>query len=447
MANPWDNDPIVKPGAQPWDKDPIVKAAAPAKAPGIGASVQKFSDMPAKPTPNFGQRMGILGDVMAREVLPMVGKGAVKQLGRDAYGIATSIAAGPIGSVLGYLGKRTGITKKVERATAPSNTMERLGGAFTTAAEFLIPGPGEAGESETIGRLGKSLEESAEKQYGQVLNATTRGNKIRSAKVVPGMLKRGVRALSLKGLGEKTTAELAGATEKLEDAYAGLPADAAIQADGVLSGLMSRAKDAFEAGGKSMSPQSDKALELAKELGNRIMDQAVIDPATGNKVIPVDIARKTRQIWDEVSRAAGRFEGKDLADHSAGVVHGMAADSIREMLNQVAAGKETLGKLNQEYTFWRNADRVVQDTLLRKQGQARPLGQKIAQWVGFAKAGPLGYEAARAIEAATTSPAWRTTSAVAKYRLARAIASGNEAATTAIANGIAKGAVLEEARQ
>ena len=67
--------------------------------------------------------------------------------------------------------------------------------------------------------------------------------------------------------------------------------------------------------------------------------------------------------------------------------------------------------------------------------------------MGFAKAGPLGYEAARAIEAATTSPAWRTTSAVAKYRLARAIASGNEAATTAIANGIAKGAVLEEARQ
>jgi hypothetical protein len=375
-------------------------------------------------------------------------RGFTKSLGRDIYGLTE--LAGPGGMAAHQLLKSTGIDEKFKQATENRTPMEKAGGYAETAAALLTPVGPEVGESKVVSRLGKTLEESAEKGYSQALNATTRGNKLRSAKVVPGLIERGVSALTLKGLGKKVASSLDKATEALESGYAGLPQDAAIPADGFASSLMTHAKKAFEVDGISVSPETDKGLELAKELGNRVLDKAVIDPTTGNKVIPVGQARKIRQIYDNIAAAAKRYDGKDLADYSSGAVHGMAADAIREMLNQVASGTTHIGELNKEYSFWRNADTVIQETLLRKQGQARPLGQKIMQGAGaaagFVKGGPkgaaLGYEATRALEAATTSVGWRTAGAGVKMKLANAMASGNEALTSAIANGIAKGATL-----
>lgn len=437
-----------------------------AKVQGILSKQGVIKAPPKKSEPSFGERAASFrkehpyisgaAALMFPGTAPVtdpggeVPKGFAKAAASDIYGLAEF--AGPVGMAAHEVAERTGLGKKI-RAGTENTGEEKVGGAAETALSMAIPGPAEVKGSKTVARLGKGLRDSAEKGYSQVLNATTKGNKIRSAKVVPELIDRGVMALTDKGLGRKTAKGLSEATERLEDAYANLPPDAAIPVDDVVKSLQSKAADAFKVGGKSMSPQSDQALRLADSLTKRLLSQATTD-ANGKRVITVDAARKTRQIYDEISKAAGRFEGKALADHSAGVVHGMAADSIRDFLNQVASGKAKIGDLNKEYSFWRNADQVVQDTLLRRQGQARPLGQKLAAGAGAVagavhggpKGAALGYEAMRAVEAATTSAAWRTASAVAKDRLAKALASGNDSVATAAANAIIKGTALGEVR-
>jgi len=72
-------------------------------------------------------------------------------------------------------------------------------------------------------------------------------------------------------------------------------------------------------------------------------------------------------------------------------------------------------------------DKVVGDTITRRTGQAKPLGQKLGRCrraqlqlaTGGIKGAVLGREAMQALEQATTSPAWATVSAVAKKRVGR----------------------------
>ena len=143
--------------------------------------------------------------------------------------------------------------------------------------------------------------------------------------------------------------------------------------------------------------------------------------------VPVDKRRQLRQAWDDVAALAKRYQGAELADCASGEVHGMAADAIREELGQQFP---SIDALNKEYSFWKNVDKVVGDTILR-QGQAKPLGQKLAQAAGtaegYAKGGVggavLGREAMAALEKIITSHAWGTVSAVMKDKLATAMAS------------------------
>lgn len=82
-------------------------------------------------------------------------------------------------------------------------------------------------------------------------------------------------------------------------------------------------------------------------------------------------------------------------------------------------------------------DKVVGDTITRRTGQAKPLGQKLGRCrraqlqlaTGGIKGAVLGREAMQALEQVTTSPAWATVSAEAKKRVADALASGNTQAS------------------
>lgn len=69
-------------------------------------------------------------------------KGVAKQVARDAYNLVTSKAAGPLGMLADYVGKKFGITPKVEAATAPANENQQAGGTAATVGELAIPGPG-----------------------------------------------------------------------------------------------------------------------------------------------------------------------------------------------------------------------------------------------------------------------------------------------------------------
>lgn len=324
-------------------------------------------------------------------------------------------------------------------------------GAAGTAVGTILPMAVGAGakallEGPAVESAATALRSSAENQYSRALNATTRGNKARSARVVPELIDRGVTSLSIKGLQQKSFEGLSNAAAALDDAYDGLPEGTGVPLKDVQKTLMDAARENFTvptkgevktlsgapASDTSPSAVSDLGMKHAEDIAGRLRAYAVEDATTGDLTIPVDTARKLRQFYDKVANASGRYDAKPLADYATGEIHGMAADSIRQHLNQIATGDSTIGDLNREYSFWKDVNRVTSDTIMRRQGQAQPLGWKLAKGAGTIAGGAgggikgavLGRSVMDAIERATSSVGWQTASAVLKDRLASAIASG-----------------------
>jgi hypothetical protein len=155
-----------------------------------------------------------------------------------------------------------------------------------------------------------------------------------------------------------------------------------------------------------------------------------MDPKTGKISVPVDKIRNLRQYFDNIAAKSGRYQGQALADESVAEAHGMAADAMRE---ELAKQFPSIDILNKEYHFWKDAAKVVGDTIQRREGQAKPLGRKIigaaGAATGFGVAGvkglALGKVAGDSFEALMTSPAWNTISAVWKDKLAQFLANEN----------------------
>ena len=328
-----------------------------------------------------------------------------------------------------------------------------LAAAGGGAAPEMVEATGVPGALRAAG-VPDALRESAEAQYARVLNATTKGNKIRSAEVVPQLIDRGVTAVTLKGLQKQAASQMANFGQQIGNAFERLPEGTAVPIDAMKKGIMDAAEDAYTVQGPDGQPQSmsevaDAGIKHAKDIVDRLDQLATVDPTTGAKTIPADTARRLRQYYDSIAQQAGRYDGAALADQSAAAAHAMAADAIR---SQLASQFPDIAALNKEYSFWSDVNRVVSDTLTRRQGQAQPLGRQLmgaaGTGAGFVAGGVkgaiLGREAMAALQTATSSPAWRTISAVLKDRLADAISNGRTATASLLANQISKAAVEGE---
>lgn len=301
------------------------------------------------------------------------------------------------------------------------------------------------------------LRESGQREYAQVLGATTKGNKLRSERVVPELIDRGVTSTTLKGLSEKANTAAAGAGQAITDAFDNLPTGSRVGLGPISAALEKGARDAFtvenpQTGARvPMSGEASRGLGHIAEINKALEQIAEVDPATGEMYLSAANARRVRQFYDQVTKDAGGFEGKNLSDKSIAGAHEMAADAIRE---QLSSNFPDIAKMNKEYSFWKDVARVVDDTMVRKQGQAKGLGKKIAGAAGAAGgfgsgglAGAIvGKVALESLESMVSSPAWRTISAVTKDRLADALSKGNRGAAEHYIR-VARGAVMaQEAR-
>lgn len=307
-------------------------------------------------------------------------------------------------------------------------------GAMATSAALA---GGVAGVGAVLPKAAGALRESAAKGYGQALAATKQGNKwLSKNKVVPELLKRRISAWTIKGLQSEAGRQLAKVGDAIGDEWSSLPTGTAVDLDTITSKLFKASDEALSIptarGPVPMGPVAEGGMKTANDLAATLKAVAEQNPITGKLEVPVDRLRALRQFWDALAAKAGRYQGTALADQSAAETHGMAADAIREEL-----GKQfpNIAKLNKEYSFWKNVNQVVSDTIMRRQGQAKPLGQKMMRAAGgaagMASGGvhgmALGAAAGDALEQLTTSPAWRTIGAVWKNDLAQALASGQGA--------------------
>jgi hypothetical protein len=379
--------------------------------------------------PSTAGKVGKFGEQAAEFLLPsgIIGKGA-KAIEAATAGMRAAKALN--------LGARMGL----EAASAAGVTGLQTGGdpeAMRQAALTAGVTTGALGAAtEGLTKLAPALKESALAQYGRVLQPTKEGTKFLSkTEVVPGLLERQVAAASLKTLEGKAAAQVQKWGQTIEDAYTNLPAGSAADLNFVTQRLDTMGEEFTILNTSTgelvpMGPQAKTALKNIDRLKQSLTDIAQPNPQTGALEVPVDRVRKLRQYFDNIAAKAGRYEGKTLADQSAAEAHGLAADAIREELAQQFPD---IAKINKEFSFWKDAQKVVDETVLRRTGQAKPLGRKLmgaaGTGAGFVTGGIPGAIVGRKVmdtlEQLTTSTAWGTVSAVNKDRLADALAKGS----------------------
>lgn len=309
-----------------------------------------------------------------------------------------------------------------------------------------------AGARRLGNRLGEAAQTSAETQYNQVLGATTKPNKFQSRRVVsgyeapapelgkgktvavPGLIERGVTAMTRKGLAKKLNAAVTSAAEQLDTAWSELPADAVVPSERVYAAIDKSLHEAFtevtpDGTRSATGPDAARGFSFGQELKEYLKSHEIKQP-NGSTGLNYDSLRKFRQGWDEMVNAANGFSGGDLTNRVNAAAYRASSDGIRNIIN---GDNPNIAAINREYSFWKNAAKVMNDTVDRTTGQAKPLGRKMArvggQAVGLVHGGPAGAlvagEAMDAVEGIITSPGWRTVSAVVKNRLANALTSQN----------------------
>jgi hypothetical protein len=281
-----------------------------------------------------------------------------------------------------------------------------------------------------------ALRDAAEKQVMEALGPTKERFKAMAERIVPEMLKRGIR-----GSREQLAAQAGAAADT-----AGQAIDDAMQQFGSrqvgvkpVSDAIEKAKDAFRATNAAgtvveFEPRAIRQLDKLKGVIDDLGPDARVDQMVA-----------VRRAWDKVVADAGGYAhrapggiGVPLKDISEASTKREATTAIRQLLdNEVPE----LTSLNKEYSFWRNLDDVVTQTMQRKAPQGEGIGgvvkEAAGQAVGAAATGgsiPAAFALGKLAKTATavfTSPRWKLASAQTKDALATAIEAND---TTRIAS-------------
>lgn len=331
------------------------------------------------------------------------------------------------------IGRGVGEAAALAAMSAPSTTLKAAGTIGRAAKSMAAP-------------LEAPLRESALKSYGRALKPTKERNKfLTEEKVAPGLIDRGVVSLSRKSLKGKATANVDALGAAIDEAWSKLPEGESVPVEPILQSVRSAAQEKFtvpaEGSAVAMGPQARLGIARTRALEAAMKSAAVEDKVTGTLVIPTENLLKIRRFFDDIAARAGAYEGKSLADQSTAAAHELFANVAR---NELAKQYPDIAALNKEFSFWKNTEKVVGDTLRREMGQATPMGEQIAHAAGTG-AGFVAHGLGGAVAMATgfrlltklvRSHAWESMSAVAKSRLADMIAKKPPAAVEAHIAGL-----------
>jgi hypothetical protein len=289
-------------------------------------------------------------------------------------------------------------------------------------------GAGGAALGESLPFVAPMLKKSAVGQYLKALSPTKAQNKVLAQRVVPGLIDRGVSG-SLEGINETASAALEDVGPQISDAVKNIPQAKKLAIQPVLDSLESYKQEAVVNGVKVDPDLVNRATQL-----QRIVKQLGPD-------VSYSSLNRVRQIFDAKVARSGGYAGKTLSEGSMVDAMREGASAIR---SELAKDSPDIAKLNKEYAFWSNVQQVVGDTIQRRSGQEGALMPKLAG-IGGAATGhtPMGV-AMYALGRVVQSPRWRTFSAVAKNRIANALAAGDAATVTKL---IGRGASAYGAQQ
>lgn len=362
-----------------------------------------------------------------------------------------AVQAGKTGEAAGRVMTEPTLTGKLGAAS------ETLGHGLATVLPLVGPAAANAGElgakGDVAGMLGAASgiltpsalgassrltaplrEMVADKLHGQAvsgmeraINPTRVDTKVKTARIVPQMLDRRVKAGSLQKLEDI-------ATEKA--ATSGAAVDAALQPHSQDITSVVPLVDELE---KAKAPYigtsttgtavvNDRArVKAIQKLQDTLMDYGN-DISVGSMV-------KLRRNWDQIVEA-----GKGFTTPKAGIKAWAAREGRSALAEELKAAVPNLDKVNAEYSFWRTLEDVTHASNQRKVGQKGNLLTTIAGGAGAVAAevalpgsglvkgglqAALGAKVFSSLKRFVDSPGYQMWSAVQKERLADALMGAN----------------------
>lgn len=320
--------------------------------------------------------------------------------------------------------------------------------AATDVATMALPIPGMRAGSAVAEKAGipTALKTSAAESYSRAFSPTTAKFKTLTKNVVegrpgtatlppvPGMIERGVTAMTRKGLQGTIASAVDDIGAKIDAVQSLIPEGTkALPANDVIAAINKGIDDRFmidTKGGKiPASPDAEKGIAVGNKLKMMLAQASEPGPkGTNTRVIDYQILRRFKQNWDQSIAESGGFANKDFVNNAKMGAYKEAANGVRQILNDATPD---IAKLNREFHFWKQAQDVIDATIERTSSQSQPMGQQVSQAAGVA-AGLATGGLSRALEYGvvmrnlrklTTSTGWNTVSAVAKDRLADALVS------------------------
>lgn len=433
-------------------------------SPGASASAFRGMDEITKPVGGF-QRAGN----MAEQVVEAIAPGS--RITKTGVTLASKVPAVVRPLVRGAV-EAFGSAGIAAAQGSDPKTAALVGGAMGTA----IPAVQSAMASHA-----PKVQASAIKNVEQALGATKERFKAMSAKIAPEMLRRGLRGsrAGLKEMAQTATEEIGpkideaieqfgdrvvstrlvtDALETSKDAFRHVETmtldDAIARGFAVRLPSKTVATGILDASGQPITKSVDGGLQFTKGVSRDVdgtiekiteFEPRAIAQIAKLQAIIADLGESARadqlvavrRAWDKVVAQAGGFAqrapgaiGMPLRDASEAAAKREATTAIRRVLDDAVP---ELTKLNKEFSFWKNLDDVLTQTMQRTTPQGRGLGSRVAEVGGAvvgsaAGAGGMGAfitgKLAKAVDAAFTSTRWKLVSAQMKDKIAGLMASG-----------------------
>lgn len=377
-------------------------------------------------------------------------------------GLKAAEAAAPMLSRVLPMAAAKVLPRAAVEAAAGGSLAAIQGGDPTTGAALsaAMPVVGTAASS-----VAQTLKRGAQTQVEKALGATAQNFKAKASKIAPTILQKG----------------LSGSREALQQQARAMVKTVGGQIDEALEqygGRQATTKPILDALEESKAPfkttrtlsaqdlaQNPRLASTAREVSPGAFETDVVIEARPIKQIEklqqivtdlgdnatVKQLRAVRQAWDTVVAQAGGYShrapggiGLPLKEQSEAWAKREGANAIRKLLDKEVP---ELSVINKEFSFWKNLDEVVTQTLQRTAPQRANLLQRLAGAGGRAAGavvgashGPLtaaagsiaGDQLSQAAERAFTSPRWRLMDARTRDRLASAIMAGDRDEMTRI---------------
>jgi len=373
------------------------------------------------------QRVGKVAEQIAEVIVP---GSKIAALGEAA---ATKVAP-HLAPVIGQTAARLVPRAVIEGAGSAGLSLMQGGDPRIGAVGGAVaPAIGTAVEA-----LPTRLKEEATKKVVQALGPTKERFKAIAERLAPQILMRGLGG-SRQALQTKAASMLETVGDQLDTALQQHGAEA-VSTQPIVD-VLETAKDAFrttvQRGGQTtMVVYEPRAVQQLSGLQKILTD---LGPDAR-----VDQLVAVRRAWDKVVDQAGGFAhraggaiGIPLKEQTEAWAKREATSAIRDQLNQAVP---ELGAINKEWSFWKNLDDVLGQTLKRTQPHGVGIGQMMAEGAGQVVGGALGAtqgvatgvgsafavgKLAAMARQVFTSPRWQFVDAKLRNQLADAIVNNN----------------------